>query len=329
MRDDAPVRRTRSASQILHVLIGTPRVEECADVDSPCWVCGSWASRGMDRLAWMGASFVGQNRVRAPHASVICEACVYVMARSSPVPGRPAKDGKSPPNWRNFSVLVEGDQLTTATKAEKPAILAFLRRPHVHPWFAAIADSGQKHVVPYAPVNPPGSSGVVMFEEDVVRIPPQPDGQWQLISDISELLTAGATKAEVERGEYESWTWQRCGEHVRAFEERWSAYRNSKWMKLCLWLAQRDEEAVARRLEEEKRARLERAAEERSARRGRTGRACGEIRVSRQRGVDPHALGSDPGSDASSSTDDGVRGGVVHRSGQEPSARDACQGEFV
>jgi hypothetical protein len=185
------------------------------------------------------------------------------MGRLSPVPGRPPKDGKTAGgNFRNYSHLWElgwsappiGDDGTkcdnyaNASKGQKPLIREFLSRKHSGPWFAAIADSGQKHVLPYVPINPPGSSGVVLFDDSVVTVPTDTG----LIDVLSHLLTDGATKEELERGDYRPQTWQRIGpSRLRAFENTHGRTRGH-WFSLAVWIAQRDEGAVADRMAAEK-----------------------------------------------------------------------------
>ena len=148
-----------SAASLLHRACGSPVIAECGDLAPvPCWHCGGDTVRGRLVAEWAGASFTGQNRIRCPSSLHICEACVWVMARSSDVPGRPAAPGQQcGPNFRNFSHMLDARGYVNASKGEKPAIRAWLRGPKSGAWFAAIADSGQKHVVPYAPINPAGA----------------------------------------------------------------------------------------------------------------------------------------------------------------------------
>jgi len=184
------------------------------------------------------------------------------MSRVSPVPGRPAKEGKSfGGNFRNYSSLYElgwdspvfGDDGTridgyaNASKGQKPIIRGFLERDHKAEWFAAIADSGQKHILPYVPINPPGRSGVILFDDATVTVP----ADTSLIGELCDMLTDGATKEELERGEYRPATWTRLGkDRVRDFERRHGITRGA-WFRVAVWLAQRNEEQVAARLEKE------------------------------------------------------------------------------
>jgi hypothetical protein len=310
-----------SASSVLHQHCSSPAVEGCVEATGRCWLCAGAALRGKRVEEWQGALFTGQNKVRCPTAEWVCEACVWVCARSSPVPGRPAKDGKQPPNFRNFSHLYDAGTYLTASKGEKPAILEFLKRPKAGPWFAAVADSGQKHVVPWAPVNPPGTKvGRVLFEEQLVRLPDA--GGWGLVADIAALLTAGATKEEVGSGDYTSWAWMRCPREIGVFEAAHRGERHGAWWTLALWLAQRDEEAVAERVEREKAVNAEKAKERRRGREagkeravaradGGAGAAAPGAVPRRKRGEPAAALGPAPGQVArgSEAVRDGGGGG--------------------
>lgn len=252
---------SQTCSQIIHAVCGYPSDERCGEARGNCYVCGGVVSRGISVREWMLDSYTDQNRVAVPSAEFVCEGCCFVMARCSPVPGRPPKEGKKfGGNFRNYSHCWEGGEYFNASKGEKPAIRAFLERRHRSAWFAAIADSGQKHVVPYTPINPPGQRGVVLFDEALVTV-----GDLGLITALCHLLTDGATKDELSRSDYRPATWQRLGAHrIREFESTYGSSRGH-WFSLALWLAQRDEEEVADRLEREKEAKRQ----EREEKRGR------------------------------------------------------------
>jgi hypothetical protein len=196
---------------------------------------------------WNGASFTGQNRVRCPESQWVCEPCVYFTARLSPVPGRPPKPGKKlGGNYRNYSHCYDSGEYFNASKGEKPSVLEFLQQPHGEQWFAAIADSGQKHVLPWTPVNTTTSS-MVLFDEALIRVPPSGAMGWLLIPHMANLLTAGVTKAELESQQYSSRSWLACRSDIAEFEQQYGSLRTSSWFGLALWLAQRDEEEVKRR----------------------------------------------------------------------------------
>lgn len=296
-----------SGSALLHAHHGSPRVAECQDVSiRACWVCAAPSTRGVLQSTWQGANFTGQNKVRAPDSSHVCEACVWTMA------------GRPPDTHRMYTHLLAGNTYHRFNKGDKPAIRAFLRSAPREQWFAAIADSGQKHIVPWAPINPPNARGRVLFEETVVALPLD----MSLVDEIADMLTAGATKAEIETGRYEARAWMLCGDALRVFEQKHNGARTSPWFTLALWLAQRDEAVVAEREAREKEAKKN-GKPDRGAKRKAPNKDGGvstrrEGSVPRDTGMLPaQALGPDPEPNAERSAPVGERGGV----GNEPPPR--------
>lgn len=316
----------RSASAIVHEVCGSPVVEGCAETPAGtrCWVCAGEAPRGMPREKWQGALFTSQNRVRLASSDWVCEPCVHVASRIAPVPGRPPAPGKKfGGNFRNYSHLWDETGYTNASKSEKPLILAFLRRRHSGPWFAAIADSGQKHVIAWTPVNPPGLGGRVLFDETQVVVPRTEEG-WRIVDAMARLLTVGATKEEIARGVYGPGAWLRCEAEIRSFEAEHGRGRHGAWFGLALWLAQRDEEAVQARMAEEKANKKardnDRGTKRRTAKPDGDGAVGVARRVPARRRKPAEALGADGGSDAGRVADDGKRRGVVHGDAPTPEA---------
>lgn len=263
----------RSPSQLLHEHLGTPPSDKCALREAPfvCWFCGGASvGRGCLVSQWDGAVSVVPDRIKAPTSPLLCEACVYFASRLSPVPGRLPKEGQTQGgNWRNYSHTYEdtpaGVVYQNFSKGEKPGLLAWLRKVKKGLWWCAIAESGQKHVLPWAHLNTGHGQGKVLFEETVVRLPDVVG--WQLVDDMRDVLTKGATKEEVARGVYSPYTWQKIPYVLQAFERRYPHRRDSPFFALCVFLAQRDEVAVQARLEAEKQQKEE---EKKKPKRGRT-----------------------------------------------------------
>lgn len=230
----------RRATQALYAHHGHPSMDGCGPLSvQRCYVCGSTSDRGQRVADWMGDNFTGQHLVACPTSPLVCEACVWAMA------------GKPPDTLRMWCHLFDERGYVRVNKGAKPTIRDWLRGPKEGEWFAAIADSGKKHVVPFTPVNPAGSRvGRILFEEEPVSLPASDDG-WAIVDDTTELLTLGATKAEIEPGEYAARAWGLCPDAIRDFEDRWGGMRHSAWFRLVVWLAQRDEERVAVRMEAE------------------------------------------------------------------------------
>lgn len=255
--------------------------------EEPCAICGGPSTRGVPIDEFISDSLTDQNTFRCPASAHVCVSCAFVRARLSQVPGRLPKpcdrcdgtgiepepsasvkvakrpkrkpgeacekcDGskvkESGGRYGNFSHFLDEDRLENATKGEKPRVLSWLRGPKVGWWFCVVADSGQKHLVPYAPLNPPGSAGRIRFEEQELALPRDP-AAWSIVDDACALLTAGATKEEISTGIYSARAHELCGvDALRVFEARHGGQRGGAWFALVLWLSQRDEEAVQRRL---------------------------------------------------------------------------------
>lgn len=172
-------------------------------------------------------------------------------------------------NFRNYTHAIEetpdGVFYANWSKGEKPAILAFLRRAKRGAWSCGVADSGQKHVIPYTPINPGGGhGGAVLLDETHVDLPDTADG-WSIVDDATALLTAGGTKEGLETGRYADGSWSRCADMILAFEGRYGHLRGGAWFDLAVWLAQADQAAVEERLAREKDERAEKARQAKEA----------------------------------------------------------------
>lgn len=266
--------------------LGTPATEHGNHEPMPCAICGGVSSRGIGIGDFISKSLTDQNTFRCPDAPFVCEACAYVRGRFSPVPGRPAKDGKeSGGRFANFSHFMDEARYENASKGEKPKILQWLQGPKQGWWFCVIADSGQKHLLPYARMNPPGSRGVIRFEEQEIPLPSL--GELVIVDEMIELLTAGATKEELASGDYTARGWMLCGDAIRAFEGSHGGKRGGAWFSLAVWLAQRDEERVAVRLEAEAVAKRAKKEESKSGNRRKTKRTTADAAGGDAPGISP------------------------------------------
>ena len=75
-----------SPSCIIWRTHGAPSYD-CEPHDGRCWMCAGEMSRGTPVDKFNGASFTGQNKVRLPNATHVCEPCIFVCSRIAPVLG--------------------------------------------------------------------------------------------------------------------------------------------------------------------------------------------------------------------------------------------------
>jgi hypothetical protein len=226
--------------------------------------------------------------------------------------------------WERGGASMHGPGYLNADKGDKPWLREFILREHSGDWFAAIADSGKKHVVPFATLNPPGRSGVVMLDDLPVMVP----DDTALTPRMCALLTAGPSKAEIEAGQYAHQNYARCMRQILEFEELHAAERGGAWFRLSLWLSQRDETITAARVAAEKEAHAERKGKRapRNANRGGDPRSSARVSPAGREGT--AALGSTPRSATDRSVGVGEPKAVSHSDGGPSRRDDSKQGHL-
>ncbi|MGH8630895.1 MAG: hypothetical protein ACREU7_09055, partial [Burkholderiales bacterium] len=156
-------------------------------------------------------------------------------------------DTKKGKNLRMYSHFwSEGGGYWYANKADKAGMREWLRGPKVGAWWAAIADTGQKHILPWVRVNPDGrlasgdiaGEGFVRFEEREIYIA---RSMWAEVDDLTALLTLGVTKQEIETGEYGHRAYLLAGDRLLECDAVYGRQRGCGIFALALWLAQREE----------------------------------------------------------------------------------------
>jgi len=295
-------------ASVMFGLAGSPAQEGVTNTPGRCAICAVESSRTALFDRWQGANFTDQNKIRAWGETRVCEPCIWAHGWNPPPGFPPQEPGKKGVNLRLYSHLWgERTGYRYANKASKDVLREWIRTHasyRTERCFAAIADTGQKHVIPWTRLNLPGSRPlVVRFEEKDVIV-----GSWALVLDLTELLTDGVTKDEIAGCDYRLLSWQQSRKAVEAFEATHGHIRGSAWWTFALWLAQRDEEEHARRSDDRRTARAV-AKADRGADHGSKGRVP---RGSRKEPA--HALGPDQGSNAGVRQDERVS----ERVGDEP-----------
>jgi len=231
-----------SASQILHEHAGSPSFDGASSLPdgSRCWLCGAPAARGLESSRWQGANFTDQNKGRGLGSEHICEACAWACSWTPPPGYPPQEPGKKGVNLRLFSHFWNEGSYLYLKKDEKQRMLRWLVAEHEGRWFAAIADSGQKHTLPWTPVNycTPACRGLVWFEERVVQLPGRTG--FAMVFDIAKLMARGVTKTEIETAGYAPKTIRSCVLALLEFENKWGSQRGGAWFSLAIWLAQKE-----------------------------------------------------------------------------------------
>jgi hypothetical protein len=167
---------------------------------------------------------------------ILCDECAFWFEEQSDDLAR--RVGKEKPQrMRNYSHFVVNGQWTPLSKGDKKRMQEILLGTPF-PELAAIAESGQKHIVFRATRNAPGStSGWVQFEEQSIYV--QPDVLHSVLTMIEALYVA-FSKSEIETGRYAGYRIVKFGlDEWRTLEDQIKPLRGGLLFKLAVFLAQR------------------------------------------------------------------------------------------
>lgn len=139
-------------------LAGRPQRASIVDepVSGVCAMCGRDVDRTLSTDRALGGNFTDQYLLARPGSNRVCYACVWVCSGKPPdtvrmwtvaaSPGRllPASHPKAP--WGNTAVHL-------TARNDMRAVVGMLTDPPDGDWVVSLAESGQKHHLPYARIN--------------------------------------------------------------------------------------------------------------------------------------------------------------------------------
>ena len=200
-----------------------------------CRICGQ-PGEGQAFDEWVRPTFTDWDKLQP--GDILCDACAFWFEeQSQELAGLTGKD--KPQRMRNYSHFIKSGAWTPLSKGDKARMRELLLDPPF-PELAAVADSGQKHIVFRAPRNPPGAlAGWVQFEEQAVFVEPT---ELARLLAIVEALYLGFSKAEIGAGSYAQHRIQKFG--LAAWHDLESQIRPERGrpiLALALFLAQKQE----------------------------------------------------------------------------------------
>ena len=170
-------------------------------VPGVCAMCGRHVDTSLATAKAIGGNFTDQYQLARPDSPRICYACVWVCSGKPPdtvrmwtvacAPGAgfPASHPKSP-GWGNADLLL-------TARNDMRQVVAMLADPPDGPWLVSVAESGQKHPLPYARIN--HGTALWTVRMDAVDVTATP-GMWRhVFGHVVALRTAGYTAAEIEQ----------------------------------------------------------------------------------------------------------------------------------
>lgn len=201
-----------------------------------CRICGQ-DGEGQLFEQWVKPTFTDWDKLKP--GNIICTDCLFWFdERSEELARRVGKE--KPQRMRNYSHFVVNGEWIPLSKGDKRRMQKLLLGAPF-PELAAIAQSGQKHIIFRAPYNPVGSeTGWVQFEEQSMFVIP---AALRAMLDMIEALYVTFSKAEIETGQYKQYRIRAFGlEEWAALEREVTEWRGKPLFDLALFLAQKPED---------------------------------------------------------------------------------------
>lgn len=210
-------------------------------ISGTCRICGR-EKTGLDFNAWVKDTFTNHDLLLP--GDIICDSCLFWFDYNSvELQQRMGKD--KPQRMLNYSHFIKGGLWFPFSKSNK-AGMADMLAEFPFPEIAAVAESGQKHIVFRARMNPAGqAAGWIQFEEQSLWV--EQSALCETLAVVNDLYRI-FSKTEIETGKYYPANIIKFGiDPWRAQEEKIRRLRGGLLLKLCLFLAQRKEENDGRK----------------------------------------------------------------------------------
>lgn len=197
-----------------------------------CRFCGG-CGNGVSFKEWVKDTFTDHDKLKP--GNIICNECVFWFDESSSLLAQ--KVGKDKPQrMRNYSHFIVAGEWMPLSKGDKSTMTKLLLSVPF-PELAAIAESGQKHIVFRSIRNPQGGkAGWIQFEEQSLWL--EPDNLRRTL-DVIEPALSIFSKSEISSGNYLLHRIMSYG--LAAWQELESIIkplRGSLFFNLCIFLAQ-------------------------------------------------------------------------------------------
>lgn len=193
------------ASRLVWVDCGKQRpTQKVSRANGLCYWCGQ--SLGVDacRAADVcSKTFTDHEHARRPSSDWVCEGCSWVMSGAPPNTYRMwsvvyREDREAAPSHEKAAQSRVGPHTHLAGKNDLRELVQILLEPPQARWAVSVADSGQIHTLPFAPINRGDGYGV-RFERVTVRTNAKTFGT--VLHHVASLYAAGFSKEAIGTGD--------------------------------------------------------------------------------------------------------------------------------
>lgn len=219
-----------------------------------CYLCGKPALHPLK----LKNSFTAHSSARCPTSTQMCDRCYRTINGDWQIVFyfNTNKQAWSKTFSRAFSWLFLGDKLErpliegertdgkntlliAANLLTRAEIRGLLLNPPEPPFTLAIAESGQKHILPWAREAHSRDHFPVQFELDTLFLNRAEFAA--LIEAYESLMVLDFSKTEIDSGDYRSDRLMKCLIQWETLEEKITGYRGTRLLQLVSYVAQRPE----------------------------------------------------------------------------------------
>lgn len=216
---------------------------------SNCYLCAKPGNNPLE----LSNTFTMHSSAKCPDSRVLCDRCYSTISGNQKQLWyfNSAKDKWSKLWGRSLSRVYQGDKLIAPTiegaytegkdtfpvvknLLTRTEIRDFLLNPPEPPFTIAIAESGQKHIIPWALEAQNKEFFPVLFELDTIYI----DSRFkELLSAYESLLSLGFSKSEIDSGDYRSDRLMKVFDKYLQFEEQIEKIRGTRLLQLLSYVS--------------------------------------------------------------------------------------------
>jgi hypothetical protein len=212
-----------------------------------CYLC---AAPNASKPLALRDTFTSHNAARCPDSKYLCDRCAWCIPLRA-FYWNETKGKYSAIYSRNWSWLLNGDNsypkfgdaitegkdtLQVVTELPTRILLReWLRQPPAPPFTICIAESGQKHILPWALEANSRDYFPVQFELDTLHI--YRSTFTHLLTRYEELMAMGFSKTEINSGNYRSDKLAKCISEYASCEAVIAANRGNRLLDLVSYVA--------------------------------------------------------------------------------------------
>lgn len=204
-----------------------------APIHDTCAICGHEATETADADKALGANFTDRTHITLPSKNRICVACLWCCSGRPPATLRMWSIATTPHPSHPKAWLKDTPGVCLTNRANPAPIRDTLINPPTGKWLVTVAYSGQKHVIPYSPINAGARKWTIRVEDHYVTSTPT---QFETVhTAANKIRSLGVPEEAVMIGEPRFIKTPDALTQWRTHSKTLHPYLGSPLLRLALW----------------------------------------------------------------------------------------------